>query len=421
MNKNIHLNLFKHYSEISLENNLTRALVITLQNDPLFLNEFFYKITNKRLEEELSYDSEIEMNIQEFVLNLKGFEKLYAITLTTEEITFLLKEQRETKNPITDIAIIINNIGIIIEVKPSNENCEAQLRNQVDKIVKNLLLEEPPIYKSITWGEIISLLEKTLLVHKNLENNSFISRNFMNFMEINHPTWFPIKKFSDIPFSREDKNFHLILKRLKEIKKYLVGSDQLIQISDRFAIPVNENWASEINMGVNSESEVIDLKIWPGDTKGQGISLFEENKTFDFFELNGMIGKLQGIEFTYKIGQYLKFSHFQKGMFWVFFDDYKKFNRENFNLLSGRWRKDRWEEFYKLMERMFPEQWKDLSNISNWNKFVINSNRTTFDLSMGIEFIISIDYKKIQKLEKEDRLIGFLRELIDKMLLDIKK
>ena len=47
MNKNIHLNLFKHYSEIGLENNLTRALVITLQNDPLFLNEFFYKITNK--------------------------------------------------------------------------------------------------------------------------------------------------------------------------------------------------------------------------------------------------------------------------------------------------------------------------------------------------------------------------------------
>ena len=46
MNKNIHLNLFKHYSEIGLENNLTRALVITLQNDPLFLNEFFYKITN---------------------------------------------------------------------------------------------------------------------------------------------------------------------------------------------------------------------------------------------------------------------------------------------------------------------------------------------------------------------------------------
>ena len=48
MNKNIHLNLFKHYSEIGLENNLTRALVITLQNDPLFLNEFFYKITNKK-------------------------------------------------------------------------------------------------------------------------------------------------------------------------------------------------------------------------------------------------------------------------------------------------------------------------------------------------------------------------------------
>ena len=261
MNKNIHLNLFKHYSEIGLENNLTRALVITLQNDPLFLNEFFYKITNKKLENELSYDSIIEMNIQEPVKNLSGFESLYAVALTTERISDFSELPRETQDPITDIAIMVNNIGIIIEVKPSNENCVAQLKNQVNKISEKLVLENATIYKSLEWGDIINLLEKTLMIQRSFGRDTYISQNFLEFLEINHPTWFPIKKFSEIPFSREDKNYYLILKRLKDIKQTLVGNEQLIEISDRFAIPVNENWASEINMGLNSEKEALDLKI----------------------------------------------------------------------------------------------------------------------------------------------------------------
>ncbi len=420
MNKNIHLNLFKHYSEIGLENNLTRALVITLQNDPLFLNEFFYKITNKKLENELSYDSIIEMNIQEPVKNLSGFESLYAVALTTERISDFSELPRETQDPITDIAIMVNNIGIIIEVKPSNENCVAQLKNQVNKISEKLVLENATIYKSLEWGDIINLLEKTLMIQRSFGRDTYISQNFLEFLEINHPTWFPIKKFSEIPFSREDKNYYLILKRLKDIKQTLVGNEQLIEISDRFAIPVNENWASEINMGLNSEKEALDLKIWPGDTKGQGIALFEENKALNFFELNKAIGEFENVKFTYSISQYLKFSHFQKGMFWISFNDYKKFNRENFNALSGRWKKEKWDGFSILMSGIFPEEWTNLSNTSNWNKFVINSNRTTFDLSMGIEFKISIDYKEIQRLEKEDRLIPFLRNLIDKMISDIK-
>ena len=167
-------------------------------------------------------------------------------------------------------------------------------------------------------------------------------------------------------------------------------------------------------------TKALDLKIWPGDTKGQGIALFEENKALNFFELNKAIGEFENVKFTYSISQYLKFSHFQKGMFWISFNDYKKFNRENFNALSGRWKKEKWDGFSILMSGIFPEEWTNLSNTSNWNKFVINSNRTTFDLSMGIEFKISIDYKEIQRLEKEDRLIPFLRNLIDKMISDIK-
>lgn len=92
---NSHLNIFNTYSQkninYQLENDLTRALAITLNEDSLFLNVFlkhiFYKTDiYEEIFGSIASDISINIDVQKNIKQITGFEKIFAITLSESEM-----------------------------------------------------------------------------------------------------------------------------------------------------------------------------------------------------------------------------------------------------------------------------------------------------------------------------------------------
>ncbi|MCQ8213635.1 hypothetical protein NON08_14100 [Cetobacterium somerae] len=82
---NRHLSIFNPFSYTGRENNLTRALLILLKKEPLFLSIFLNKITGNYLTEK-SLDDEIQIDTQRTSSSFdieEGIEKIYGATLNT--------------------------------------------------------------------------------------------------------------------------------------------------------------------------------------------------------------------------------------------------------------------------------------------------------------------------------------------------
>jgi hypothetical protein len=89
MNK--HLNIFKTYAKgnrsYQLENDLTRALAICLQEDALFCHEVLKTIIDdadlyNQLFEDLDGDTDIQIEIQKATSNIGDFEQVFAVSLS---------------------------------------------------------------------------------------------------------------------------------------------------------------------------------------------------------------------------------------------------------------------------------------------------------------------------------------------------
>lgn len=94
MNK--HLNIFRTYAKIErayqLENDLTRALAICMQEDALFLHEVLKTIFSgdaqyNKLFEDLNSVPNLKIEIQKNAKDITGFKHIYAVSLSEVEMT----------------------------------------------------------------------------------------------------------------------------------------------------------------------------------------------------------------------------------------------------------------------------------------------------------------------------------------------
>lgn len=146
---NSHLNVFKTFSKeestYQLENDLTRAFAICLQEDALFFHEVLKVIFNDDKELELllsnvETENKLYINIQESSSDIKTYDRIISVSLSENEMNIeSFKNQVHLKkyDPICDIVIILNEIVIIVEAKRDNVDFTAQLFNQAYNIVKN--------------------------------------------------------------------------------------------------------------------------------------------------------------------------------------------------------------------------------------------------------------------------------------------
>jgi hypothetical protein len=132
---NSHLNIYRTYTEINrkyqLENDLTRALAIALQEDSLLLHEVLISILGEKLLGELYNDSsstnKVSINIQVKNSNITEVDCVFAVSLSEFEMSeqeFWSQTHLLEYDSICDIVIRIDNVAIIIEAKRDNTNSQ---------------------------------------------------------------------------------------------------------------------------------------------------------------------------------------------------------------------------------------------------------------------------------------------------------
>lgn len=418
-----HLSIFTPFSESARENNLTRALILILEREPLFFSMFLEKIIGNGLDESLLKE-DIEFNTQQLCqdFNLEGIEKIYGVTLNTDKYEENIEESRETENPITDISIQLGNILIIIEVKRHGEDPRKQLNNQIEKINKNNIITE---FKSLNWQELLSIsisLEKFI---KKLKYSNIFLTEFNYFIEENYPEFLPTSKITTHLSSER------IERRIKQIEKEinLLIHGENFDENPNFIKLKNCNFAERFKIYFNEAEngdKKICLTIWPGDNSTQGNFLYRENfnlKNLEESLKNNLSTNNLTLQKDYNIliYQYIKFGHIMgKGIYW------EELGRDK-NIL------DIYREIKGITKKNDTEKWETLKlNISeyvpNKNKFLENfskhfeqSNRSYVNVNVGTNISLSFDTNYIEKIEKENRTSLFFKTVIDLIIDAIEK
>jgi cellulose biosynthesis protein BcsQ len=416
--KNRHLNFFHFYAESESvqhqENNLTRALAICLQHEPLFLYTFLQKIVDK---EELhpqfhliNEDDEFQISIQQPIRNLAVAEKVYAVALTENILdlaTYSSIDTYRNSEPITDMTIRFKDILIILEVKRNASNCLGQLKGQLEKykeVVENDITEIPI---SVSWKEVLRMADDINNFCTMLKQPADLVRNFTEFIRSRYPEWDEPIPFSSIPFLvNSTVNTHPIYRRLHTILQKQYG-DELMYLKDRVSIPVKEPWASEALMdptkGPNDEGYV-NLRVYPGNTKGQGWSLFTNPAGLAWSKQKALV--VNGKSYQLIIEPYIKFANNYGSYLFelILCNGLEKYterfiNRGTFEELAGRWNKVDASKLEHLLDSLTDEKWRKQIG-TTWNNEFINSGRNVINVSLGFEVYILIPYEELRQLDR---------------------
>lgn len=415
-----HLNIFTPFSENARENNLTRALILILQREPLFFSMFLEKIIGHGLDESLLKE-EVEFNTQKLCkdFNLEGIDKIYGVTLNTDKYEENIEESRETENPITDISIQLGNILIIIEVKRHGEDPREQLNNQIKKINKTNITTE---FKSLNWQELLNISISLEQFIKKLKYSNIFLTEFNSFIEESYPELLPTSKIT------AHLSLERIERRIKQIEKeinLLIHGDNFDDNSNFIKLK-NCNFAERFKISFNQDDKKISLTVWPGDNSTQGNFLYTEN-----FNLKNLKENLKNnlnihnliFEKNYDIliYQYIKFAHIMgKGVYWEDIKDEKNI-LEIYKEIKGITKKCDTEKWEKL-KLIISEYVGDKEKFSeNFEKHFEESNRSYVNINVGTCISLSFDISHIEKIENENNTKQFFKDIIALIIDTIEK
>lgn len=440
---NHHMNIFSFYSErdSAIENNLTRALAICLNNDPVFSFSFFSKILGPL---HINPGSLPTIDIQVPIsglhnnanINIEDIRNIYPVSITSTH-HFLKDEYQEipadrTNNPTPDLVVQYEDNLIICEVKKSNENCLGQLKNQVEKVrdniadrTKEIRPNEVPVikdYKSLTWQETISLLEST----KDLSapQPHFLIESFYKFLSRAHPDWFPIKRLAQVNLTADNSSNIIVKKRLEIISNMIINKKKGNENNNW--IPIKEEWARQFNIWLDGEDIIV--ACWPGYTKGQGCFIFECSKkdTWEWLSWNGehiqvknsprdLTGK---IEITPCIRIFPWYGD-DIGSYGIYDIELAKslFTKKNFHEHTGRSNEGDWDAVNNYFKDKLGGDWEQWSK-DNWYK--LNERNYSFiNISMASNFYIRFKFSDISKIDTSDQgdeIIAFFEQVMNQMI-----
>lgn len=411
---NAHLNLFRFFNDDGkqyLENNLSRAFALCLRYDSLFLSQ----VLRHLLEEELFNNTfsidftnrQVKVDLQRTVKELAGYNRLIAVACSGDDLPISEAVMAEisgytAESPITDVTIELEDTCIIFEFKRDASDCRSQLKGQVEALkrsAKEMEAEEDleVRYLNYSWKDIVRTLLQVRSLQKQMKQQSFLIEDFIDFLEVRHPQWFPKRLLKDItyPNNNSDPNAHYLHTRLDQLKAQVYGDDALRDIGQRTAIYHPMGWANEIHLDryQSNDEQYLVLIVFPGDTKAQGIHFFKKWKEFEPPK------KINGYQVN--ANWYLKLSHFTSGIMWIRPDEQERRHTHNaafFWKYAGRKKKERgdWDAFAHEIDQIMPPDWKKKSG---WISHIEQSNRTYFDLSIGVELNILIPYEEAQELD----------------------
>jgi hypothetical protein len=426
---NRHLNIFhffNNHEQQFIEDNISRGFAVCLQNDNQLLDNVLKNILPENIYQDLFNTDEpnyyLQIDVQRNTNELSGFNNIIAVACSETEIKdFTIFSARKTENPITDLTIEIRDTCIIFEFKRTEEDCGSQLKGQAEKVKENSETENEIIYKDFSWEKIVKLILNVLSFQKQVNNENQFTKDYKEFIENKYPKWFPHRLLKNIEYPNDTvkydtKNHYYLNRRLSEIKNQVFGQEFTKYIADRHIIAQDFGWVNEIHVGYKENKEFINVSIFPGDTKAQGLHFFKPNKNIEIPK------KIRDYDVYFE--PYIKFSHFNSGLFWL--NPKEKFPlTHNFNFFkqfARRWKKVKWEIFKKELNEIIPNWYN--ADRCEWINKIEKTNRTYFDLSVGIYIAVYIPFKIAQKMDnsvlhsdfaKEIKEIIFeLKNLIDK-------
>ena len=423
---NRHLNIFKTYTNsqrsFQLENDLTRAFAISLQEDSLFFHEVLKKVFNgtkfySQLFDSLESETTISVDIQKRTSQISEYEHIFAITLSEAEIgNFWEAKNNRNYDPICDLVIRINNVYLIVEAKRDNFDCTAQLYNQILNVINTEAEKTNSLNKlehgkiitpfDLNWSKLMAIAVKVLSFEKSYGNTNRFLSDFVSLVKSHNYRWLPESPINSL----QSNNRNSILRRLDSaiIEASKVDNNiTKLHYNDRLGIIFNKNWAQEILFSINDIGYLI-VAIYPGNTKSQGYSLFTKNP--DFSNEIHILDTAYSVSKTYHI----KFTSFQRYFTGLWFGDNELKNqlytRDNFYRYTGRKKRGRdWEEIETLFDDNLSFDWK---NQCNWNEKIVNSGKNQFDISFGYELTLNIPFDKLKELDTVQSDLKNLTELI---------
>ncbi len=420
MSRNKHLNLFRFFNEsedpLHIENNLSRAFVICLEQEPTFLYLFLKDILQendfKRVLESTSGQDSVEIDIQCRItdIDISEITQIYAVAMTEREFEPELFNKILPRNavvdPITDIYISFRDILIIIEVKRTAEDCLAQLKGQLNAILGTIQSEQAiePLFISFCWKKVIKYCEEINHLHKMMGNNFSYCGEFLQLIENRFNHWIGIKPFALLDIANEaDKK--LAKRRLLHITKIKQEPFETLEYFDRQGWIVNFKWAKEVL--AYFEKDFLKLSIYPGNTKGQGQFIF--SKEDPTYWINQKFITVDGFEYKLVYKYHIKFTHFQRFVSGLDLTHDNNKNTEAFKMLyskrnfykyTGHLKREKWQEFSDLLDRSLPENfnWKEKCE---WQNKFINSQRKYVGVSFGFQVDVAIPFSRLKEMDKE--------------------
>lgn len=430
-----HLNLFKAFSQNlsheNIEDNLSRALVLCLQNNTLLLHEFLKTIfidTNQKevynsIFTDITDFDNLKMDIQVAMNNINSeeFSKIFAIAISGTALdmsNFFTYIPNNTKAHITDIFISINDIAIVIEVKRNDVDCKSQLYQQVATITNNVSVENVfPL--DFNWKKIMEMVTQINGFQiLNNQKDRFLN-DFIDLIKSHNHNWLPVAPFASITNNIQNK--YKFKKRIEAALNAISHEQNILNYSDRIGLQINTGWATEIvTYFAENKNQNVDLYfgIWPGNTKGQGWQMHSQLKKHPNWSPPKGI-TINGQNFKIDWGYEIKFCHFNGFVTNLIISDNevktgKKIISDAVHRnYTGKYNRDRWSNLEKFLDDYLIESF-DWRKYMNWEKHFINTQRTYLTMSIGyqIETIIPISY--VQKIDsKIDDLAPFSEMIIE--------
>ncbi len=410
---NSHLNIFKTYTNetrrFQLENDLTRAFAICLQENTLFFNEVLKTILNEQETNEMFSDiyskNDITINIQQRSSEISNYEKIYAVSLSEFEMSedhFWNQKHDAQYDPICDLVININGIAIIVEAKRDNWDCTAQLWNQVYNVSRNVITDTEDMRaivtpKDLNWFKLMNIAVKVHSFEKATGHPDRFLKDFINLVKGHNFRWLPEPSISSV----SSDNTNAIRRRIESSLNELVKNYgyKKLDYNDRLGLWFDQPWAQEILFKVE-ENGALSITVYPGNTKAQGNFIFQKDpKPKTSIEVDTY-------DFPMSSMYHIKFTSFQRYFTGLWFYDSELrevlYTRQNFYKYCGRNKKGKnWQDIETLFDKAFIHDY-NWRKECNWNSKVINSNRSQFDMSFGYELSITVPFE-ILKLKDQDK------------------
>lgn len=415
---NKHLNLFRTYTKedrnYQLENDLTRALAITMLENQLFLHEVLKVLLSQNtgyydtIFDDFSGKDSIQIDIQK---NVSEYEHLFAVSLSGHqmEVGSFFNQNNDTKyDPITDLVIIIHNVVIIFEVKPNYHDCTSQLYNQALNAFEHKISSKNVTPVDLNWCKLMEIALQTANFEKAINQPSRFLTDFIQFIKGHNFKWLP-----QVPLSAISLNGNL--KRVEDRIETAVLQSSFETILGRLGFVSGLPWAHEILFAIQPDTETIAVRMFPGNIKRQGAYIFlGDNEPFFNKDLK-IFNQTFNVEKRYHV-KLTSWKRYFSGL-WFSESDVKAsfYSKENFHRYSGRKKKgEDWESIARLFDTHFKTNYEWRKH-SEWETKVLKSGKSQFDISFGYELKIEIPYSIFQEMDTDKNDVTELGVLFEEI------